>query len=1118
MKKFFKYLFSFLLVIPFIFALTACGPTPPGEDGDKNPEFAKFSSQAVAVMSAVDMTAGDNSGGVNLSPRKSKNLMLAPSENEITTVFNMFKNHSEAESVEDVNTEYSDCLATCFTFPLGFGEIITEQFGATNFYGVKAKIDLTSVCNNVPTYATLVVENSGNTTELYMFDPSAGVGVERYSYMILTYVDKTNYTFEFVDFTEDLNNFVYAYGDSRQNFINLQKHTIEENQIEYGGYVSNGISCYYVMGVKDEEIHSYTQEIIAEKDPLVNYLGKINATKTGSQYTVNVEDIQTIFEKYVGESSEEDEAYPIYVDKNGVVQSCIVDDFACEQIVIPSKATAINAGGIAVNPSCTQVVIPDSVTSLKTTKEVAYVWETGNQVPENDPTMQEYVDAPIEYILQWFNISAGYDLNAIKPVEIVFSENNKLFKTGEDGNIYLTYGGEEYLFYINNFEAEIVQTLGYLSERAVNDFRNYSTREMSNFTYNAIEQLKRANHKFKEIVFGGESVYRDILTAENYTDTSEYVVDKVTCYGEFSAWNFYRTNGGGGFAYQEELKAPNTQKVTRIKELIIKPSVTYAYKIDQYPEAVIPGWDELKDYIDQTYPDLSYDEVLDNIIPKVKINRSFIEVEIHVNRHIQIDKITIDPSITIAHFYGYYSAGTVIELLGETEIDFPTEGEVPCDVCFTVQEGTYYNDLENYLQKFTGNVELCLPYTQTEFELLRSFITSYEDPGNCNTYSIDAELCDYVYNLVNQPNSRYTLKYAKETINLNIGSDVEKYLDYEEKSPIETTTFNNFTLRFTNVIRSLDFSKIITCATNWDFEVYKDTTDWSLENPVVEWTKLTSKVLNGLIHDERSGSSHTYKIVGTNSQTNETKEIIISLALETSYKYYSYDYNSEYDITSKYEYNKSVTNVVRDSSGKILTDHTKLPLNYGKNVFEITASYASGNKVYKIEVIRNYPTTYIEDANKTTASIYDINYGHYQTVEQNGFTVKVYTESGTLVTYKTQLPLTGNKTIYKIVVTWEGEGEPSYYYQDYIGTYYHCFMRVEVVNTANMPVFDFRDYYDFDTENYRYYVYSVEFNTFYEYEFELEDVTYECMYYLCEENIMTGEETQYAFKFVQIYD
>ena len=92
MKKFFKYLFSFLLVVPFVFALTACGPSDPGDD-TKNPEFAEFSSQAIAIMSAVDMNAEDGDG-LNLSSRK-KDLRLMP-KTEIAEVFNMVKNHIES--------------------------------------------------------------------------------------------------------------------------------------------------------------------------------------------------------------------------------------------------------------------------------------------------------------------------------------------------------------------------------------------------------------------------------------------------------------------------------------------------------------------------------------------------------------------------------------------------------------------------------------------------------------------------------------------------------------------------------------------------------------------------------------------------------------------------------------------------------------------------------------------------------------------------------------------------------------------------------------------------------------------------------------------------------------
>lgn len=996
MKKCFKYLFSFLLVVPFIFALTACGPTPPGgDDGEKNPEFAKFSSQAVAVMSAVDMKAGDNSGGVSLAPRKSKSLRLAPSENEITTVFNMFKNHSEAESVEDVNEEYSSCLETCFTFPLGFGEIITEQFGATTFYGVKAKIDLTSVSNGVPTYASLVVENSGNITELYMFDPSAGVGVERYSYMTLTYVDKTNYNFEFVDFTEDLSNLVYAYGDSNQNFINLQKYTPEVGPAEYGGYVSNGVSCYSVMGVKNDEVQTKTEQIIAEKNPLENYLDKINATKTGSKYTVKVEDIDSIFEKYVGESCEEDKEFPIYVDENGIVQSCVVsDNFDLETLIIPAKATTILASGLMVHPNCTKIVIPDSITSLKTYKHIAHWYETGENLPESNLTREDIVDAPIEYILENFMISAGYDWDTTQPIEIEFSENNKLFKTGEDGNICLTYGEKEYLVYIKNWQTENLQTLGKLNERARNDFRRYSLREIPNYTYNAIQQIKQSNHKFKEIVFNEGSLFAEFLSAKNYTNAEEYVIDKVTCYGEFDIRYFYRLGRDGNW----------DTKVTRIKELVIKPNMWYDYVLpNANPEDPALGLAELKAYIDQNYQGQSYDEVLDDEITKVASYDYF--VSINVDNSIQIDKITVDPSIKSLNLSGYVSEDTNLNVSKDTQINyFDVEIYGPVDVY--IDDITQQSDFEYKISPFKGKINFITNYTQREFNYLVENATDYE--GDLTR--------KYIKEFVETNNSKYSLTYAEESINLSgfIDCDLKPYFDYFANSAegfeYDVNGLYN-ELYLTNMVESIDLTKYVTCSTGWDYKVYIETYDEDEQQNI--WVEnLYGKTLKNF--DNETGYFYLYcKLVATKSGTETTKDFFINIKIQGQKNWAVSSPEIDYYDYVQNGYDSSIT--LQDSAGNEVTDYSNIPLEFGVNVFTAIQQYENGTSTYKVTITRPYTGVIDIESSITEINIY--NYSDYKYLSETGYEIKVYDMQGNEFSDITKISLNVGDNILKIIAT-----------------------------------------------------------------------------------------------------
>ena len=1028
MKKFFKYLFSFLLAIPMVFALTACGPTPSGED-EKNPEFANFSTQAVAVMSAVDMSAEDNGGGVNLAPRK-KELRLMPKA-EIENVFNMFKTHAEAESVEDVNEEYSSCLETCFTFPLGFGDVITNKHGATNFYGVKAKIDLSSAFDGVPTYASCIAENSGNITELYLFDPTPGVGLEKYSYMKLTYTSKTNYNFEFIDYTQDLKNFIYAYGDSNQNFINLQKYT-EGTNSSYGGYVSNGISCYYVGGVQDDKIQPYTESLIISKNPL-QYNNKINSTKTGASYTVSIADVNKAFEKYVGKSSEEDTMYPIYVNKQGVVQSlCVGDNFDLETVVIPAKATSIFASGLQLNPNCTKIIIPDSVESLKITKGIAYWFETGENLAENDPTRDDIVDAPLEYVLENFWLCAGYNWDSLKPVEPVFSENNKLFKTGSDGNVYLTYEGEEYLVYIKNWDVEILETLSGINTVATNDFRQRPTRKISYLTKNAIKQIESSEHKFKEIILD-DSDFREFLTTDNNANVGEYVVDKVTCFGDFHAWDFYRTIGAGGYGYEEEFYVPNTQKVTRIKELVIMPDVVYEYKYDlSDPQAQAPDWTELKAYIDQNYPGVDYDEVLDKEIlmyPRYDNN-----VSIYVNRLVQIDKITIDPTVQTLYLGGYVDEDTILDIPQSTFVTYHQVAEIYGQANIYIDDITQQSGFEYKISPFKGKINFITNYTQSEFDYFNQKASDWE--GDL--------VRKHIKDLTQNNSSKYSLTYAEEDINI-LGfenSDLTPYFDYSQLNDYAfryTASFGDFgynqecQLYLNNMIDEIDFTKYVLCGEGWDYKVYIQTYDEDEQQNV--WVEnADGKTLKNLMFDGWTKTINC-KFVATKAQTSETKEKYLAINIKGQINWGPCTYDTEF-FTELSQYISDTVLEVKDSSGNVIADHSKLPLEYGENIFVLKCQYGSAVSCYQVKITRQYNTRNVENS-KTEVNVDE--YFSYYYLESYGFEVKIYDRAGVEVADRTKIALNVGDNIFRVVFTWKGEGEIPSSYVNYDG-------RVEMIN------------------------------------------------------------------------
>lgn len=1026
-KKILSFIFAIFLIIPCVLALTACGKKPPAED-EKNEEFTKFSTQVVSIMSAVDMSASNGNtepvalSSRNLSLKNDKTLKLMSASmpaNDIDTIFNLVKEHDESNIVENVNEEYAFCLEDCFTAPLGMGDVITNKQGAKNFYDVKVRIDYGSGI-----YGSCVVTNSGNKTEIYLFDASTGSGTERYAYLKLIYNNKTDYNFERIDYTQSLNNFIYYYGDSKQNFISLTKYTDEYSGLGYNAYVSNGMSCYSVGGVSGEEVQTYIDTLITNKNPH-QYNNQINATKTDTSYTVSLNDVVEATEKYIEKSNEEDETYPIFVNKFGVVESLGVgDDFDCPTVVIPSKATALS-GDLTLNPNCTKIIIPDSVTSIK--------------MP-TDETATSYVDAPIQSVLEGFHISAGYNGEDTQtPVEIVFSENNKLFKTGEDGNVYLTYGDGEYLFYINNWETEALETLGGMNETAQNDFRQVSSRGIPNWTFNAYKQLKQSDHKFKNIIFS-DNIYKEILTAENYTDTSEYVIDTVTCYGGFSVSDFYRTDiaeGGSSYGYEENIRIPNTQKVTRIKELIIKPREFYNYRYNEDLSVPAPDWNELKNYIDQNYQGQSYDDVLDNIIPKIKeIDAS--QATICLNNFIQIDKITVDSSFEMIWLYGYFGEDTILDIPSSVEVLYGEVAEIYSTVTVCIDDIEQIVDFEERISPFKGKINFTTNFTQSEFNYLLENTTDYN--GDLTR--------EYIKEFVENSNSKCTLTYAEENINLLGLANLTQYFDFSQFNEYgfkyTTYYYNNAgdngyyqdcQLYLNNMIDEIDLTNYITCGTNWEYKVYIQTYEEVSEQNI--WLENTNgKVLKNLMHNGILPKTINCKFVGTNTQNNQTTEKFLTINVLGQKTWGTYTYETEY-FTQLSQYTSDTVVEVKDSLGNIITVHSNLPLEYGLNIFTLKCQYDNGVSYYQVQITRNYNTINVDNSTNQI-SIYDYNF-YYSNLENMGFEIKVYDIEGNEILDKAHISLSVGDNVLKIVSTWKGEGEISGDDASYDG-------KVEIIN------------------------------------------------------------------------
>lgn len=563
--------------------------------------------------------------------------------------------------------------------------------------------------------------------------------------------------------------------------------------------------------------------------------------------------------------------------------------------------------------------------------------------------------------------------------------------------------------------------------KARNDFRNGGGLPFANFTENAREQLKKSNYKFQSITLHGDTPISDYITTDGKTPVETYTVDTVTCYGTFYSSMFYRTDYGN---YVE-----NSQRITRIKELIIKPEFYYELPYMYDPESPLSPEEQFNSqvnlmidaYYQETGVMLTYWQMIEIMESgKAKIVPEEQNIEIEMDDKIQIDKITVDPSVKKITLEGHFGQNTVLDIPNSVQVHFSPE---------TTQiesEGKYYvnrngnvswnYDLDYYLGIYTGKVEFVVPHTQAEFDYLRTVTL--------------VDIYNRIYNMSTTQSDKYKITYTENIDIMGIvNSDLTPYFDYTNANTYyqglrytsyygeeNNVAYEGFYLYLTNMVEKIDFTKYVNCATGWDYKVYYETYDEDLQKYV--YVENDGKVVNLTL-----GESLDCKLVGTNSQMGETKNLYITFDVDGESRHTVSDYSYDtYDMSDDFSGFKAA--VVKDSSDNVIQDLANIPLEYGENVFKITVTNDYGTSTYKHVVTRPYNVVNIKNS---TAVISFYVYTGYAHLELEGFEIKLYDIQGNEIVDKNNISLNIGDNIIKAVFTWKGEGEVPSHYSDYDG-------------------------------------------------------------------------------------
>ncbi len=455
-KKSFLSLLIFCLMLPFLFFISACGQKPP--EGPKNSELLEFKTIATNIIQSYR----EDSFGANpaMLSNNRKNVVLTTNSNVnyVNQIQQIVKNYEYKESVEDLSQYREAMFSQLFYLPIGCGEVLTEEIGATSFYGSSIKYFEEPIFNEddswvyYDSYFTINKDSTTISMSIYeeFFENDIFIS-DSYSYVTLNYVDQTNFNASLVTYTADMKYLSFTYLDSQKNFIDLQYDLVNKvdgsgNVIEsYNVLISDGVNSY---ALTDKDITIACKNILVNMDNPTEHNEEIVVAKSNFTNSINVEKINLKMQEFMKDMADFEVPAPVFIVENGVLTSLDYRNTTEKDVLtIPGNVTALLWERMSVSPNVSKIIIPNSVEKLLIEKSTydAWVKVQDTPVPQELPLIKDrYYELPLEYIEQTqfslIDVRDPKNNNYVEKFDIeklVIGDESPLFSKEENGNIYL---------------------------------------------------------------------------------------------------------------------------------------------------------------------------------------------------------------------------------------------------------------------------------------------------------------------------------------------------------------------------------------------------------------------------------------------------------------------------------------------------------------------------------------------------------------------------------------------------------------------------------------------------------------------------------------------------------
>ncbi len=286
-KKLLTFVLSGLSAIACTLGLAACGGK--GDDAEKNEDFASYKKKVVSILQDNGIDVNDTSASKSKSAAK---VAYANSDGNKLIKDTVLADAGRTDATGSIISMRDDLFEQSLYISLYVGDALVTDFNQKTIYDIPVKIDF-----GADTQQYFKIIKKDNLDYVLAYVPDFYANKDFYVSACVDYTSQTNYSYTFLQYTEDMSEALYAHGNSQKEFYCVS-YSESDSHDEYLYYASDDQRGWMSLGDSQKCLNAVKSEFSKFA------VGDIKAN-VNFKHTITQEMFIKLSEKYFGGSGSE---------------------------------------------------------------------------------------------------------------------------------------------------------------------------------------------------------------------------------------------------------------------------------------------------------------------------------------------------------------------------------------------------------------------------------------------------------------------------------------------------------------------------------------------------------------------------------------------------------------------------------------------------------------------------------------------------------------------------------------------------------------------------------------------------------------------------------------------